>query len=61
VDYHWVGGFRVGLVGRDGHEMDLDLALREKTASGKGGVRDERGHWVEEKGPTPKRIRSSPG
>jgi len=36
VDYHRVGSFRVGLVGRDGHEMNLDLALREKTASEKG-------------------------
>lgn len=61
MDYHRAGGFRVGLMGRDGHEMNLDLALREKAASKKGEVRDERSCWVEEKGPTLKRIRSSPG
>ena len=42
MDYHRVGGFKVRLVGRDGHEMNLDLALREKTTSEKREVRDKR-------------------
>ena len=61
MGYHRVRGFRVGLVGRDGHEMDLDLTLREKATSEEREVRNERSYWVEEKGLTLKRIQSSLG
>ena len=61
MDYHRAGSLRVGLVGRDGHEMNSDLAVREKTSSKKRGIRDEKICWVEEKGQTLKRIRLSLG
>ena len=34
--YDGVCSLRVGFVGRDGHDMDLDLALRENAISRKG-------------------------
>lgn len=36
MGYNGVGGLRVGLVRRDCHDMNLDLALREHAISGKG-------------------------
>lgn len=60
MDYHGVSGLRVGLVGGDGHEMNLNLALREKTTSEGLEVRRERSYWME-KGRTLKRIRLSLG
>ena len=37
MGYHRVSGFRVELMRRDCHEMNLDLALREKAISEKRG------------------------
>lgn len=59
MDYHRVGGLRVGRVGRDSHEVDLNQALRENATSEKRGVRREK--HLDDEGQTLKRIRSSLG
>lgn len=62
MGYHRVGGLRVEFMRRDCHEMNLDLALREKAISEKWGrVRDEKSSWVEKKGQTLKRNRLNLG
>ena len=44
--YHGVGGLRVGFMRRDGHEVDLDLTLRERAISEKREVRGKGISWM---------------
>ena len=60
VGYRGKRSSRVGLVRRDGHEMDLDLALRENAIPERRGVRGEGTSWTE-KTRTLRRNQSSLG